>query len=155
MTFAYDSKPVLHDVGLEVHAGEIVALVGVSGGGKTTLVNLIPRFYEVEHGKITVDGTDIKDVTLVSLRRQIAIVTQQTILFNDTVYSNIAYGDISKSRQDVEDAASGGLCLRLHPPASGRLRHDYRRAGRPAVGRAAPAHRHCKGAAQGRTHPHT
>jgi ATP-binding cassette, subfamily B, bacterial MsbA len=105
VTFGYDSKPVLNDIDLEVKAGEIVALVGVSGGGKTTLVNLIPRFYEVDRGKVTIDGMDVKDVTQVSLRRQIAIVTQQTILFNDTVYNNIAYGDITKSRQDVEDSA--------------------------------------------------
>jgi ATP-binding cassette, subfamily B, bacterial MsbA len=103
--FSYDTEPVLHKVNLEVKSGEILAIVGVSGGGKTTLVNLIPRFYEVTHGRVSIDGIDIRDVTIRSLRSQIAIVTQQTILFNDTIYNNIAYGDIAKTREKVEDAA--------------------------------------------------
>jgi subfamily B ATP-binding cassette protein MsbA len=103
--FSYNTEPTLHNVNLEVKAGEILAIVGVSGGGKTTLVNLIPRFYEVMEGSVTIDGVDIRDVTLRSLRSQIAIVTQQTILFNDTIYNNIAYGDITKPRVKVEEAA--------------------------------------------------
>jgi subfamily B ATP-binding cassette protein MsbA len=77
----------------------------MSGGGKTSLVNLIPRFYDVSAGSIQIDGIDIRDVTLQSLRRQIAIVTQQTILFNDTVKNNIAYGDIERTEDDIINAA--------------------------------------------------
>jgi subfamily B ATP-binding cassette protein MsbA len=105
VSFSYDTEPVLHNINLEVKAGEILAIVGASGSGKTTLVNLIPRFYEVMQGSITIDGVDIRNVTLRSLRSQVAIVTQQTILFNDTVYNNIAYGDITKPWEKVEEAA--------------------------------------------------
>jgi len=103
--FRYDDEPVLKDIDLKVSAGEIVAIVGVSGAGKSTLVDLIPRFYEVYHGAILIDGVDIRDVTMSSLRNQIGIVTQQTILFNDTVRNNIAYGDIHKSDKEIIAAA--------------------------------------------------
>jgi subfamily B ATP-binding cassette protein MsbA len=83
----------------------------VSGAGKTTLVNLIPRFYEVTEGAILVDGVDIREVTIASLRAQIGMVTQQTILFNDTVRNNIAYGDIRKSEKEVIDAARAANAL--------------------------------------------
>ena len=105
VTFRYEETPVLKDVDLAIRAGEVVAFVGMSGGGKTTLVNLIPRFYDVTEGAITIDGRDIRDVTVESLRGQIAIVTQQTILFNDTVRDNIAYGDVRKSEGDIIRAA--------------------------------------------------
>lgn len=105
VTFCYEKKPVLKNINLSIKAGEVIAFVGMSGGGKTTLVNLIPRFYDVSEGRILIDGTDIRDVTLQSLRRQIAIVTQQTILFNDSVRNNIAYGDIEKSENDIIEAA--------------------------------------------------
>ncbi|UCG13754.1 MAG: lipid A export permease/ATP-binding protein MsbA [Deltaproteobacteria bacterium] len=103
--FCYGNEPVLEEINLTVTAGEIVAIVGVSGAGKTTLVNLIPRFYEVTDGAIVIDGMDIRDVTLASLRSQIGMVTQQTILFNDTVRNNIAYGDVHKSEEDIAAAA--------------------------------------------------
>jgi len=103
--FRYDNEPVLKDINLKVSAGEVVAIVGVSGAGKSTLVDLIPRFYEVYYGAILIDGTDIRDVTIDSLRAQIGIVTQQTILFNDTVRNNIAYGDINKSDEEIITAA--------------------------------------------------
>jgi subfamily B ATP-binding cassette protein MsbA len=96
---------VLKGINIKAKAGEIVALVGMSGAGKTTLVNLIPRFYEASEGAILIDGTDIRDVTLSSLRSQIGIVTQQSILFNDTVRNNIAYGDITKSEEELIAAA--------------------------------------------------
>ncbi|MFA5322203.1 MAG: lipid A export permease/ATP-binding protein MsbA [Smithella sp.] len=105
VTFCYEKKPVLKNVNLSIKAGEVVAFVGMSGGGKTTLVNLIPRFYDVSEGRITIDGRDIRNVSLRSLRGQIAIVTQQTILFNDSVRNNIAYGDIEKSENEIISAA--------------------------------------------------
>jgi subfamily B ATP-binding cassette protein MsbA len=105
VTFRYEDAPVLKQVNLIVRAGEAVAFVGMSGGGKTTLVNLIPRFYDVSDGQILIDGRDIRDVTIESLRAQIGIVTQQTILFNDTVRNNIIYGDVEKTEADVIRAA--------------------------------------------------
>jgi subfamily B ATP-binding cassette protein MsbA len=105
VTFRYDEIPVLKDVHLKIKAGELIAFAGMSGGGKTTLVNLIPRFYDVTEGRILIDGRDIRDVSIESLRGQIAIVTQQTILFNDTIRNNIAYGDIRKPEEDIIRAA--------------------------------------------------
>ncbi|MBN1365583.1 MAG: lipid A export permease/ATP-binding protein MsbA [Syntrophaceae bacterium] len=105
VTFCYEKLPVLKKIQLSVKAGEVIAFVGMSGGGKTSLVNLIPRFYDVSEGRILIDGHDIRDVSLQSLRRQIAIVTQQTILFNDTVRNNIAYGSFEKSEDDIIQAA--------------------------------------------------
>ena len=105
VTFSYDETPVLRHVNLKIRAGEMIAFVGMSGGGKTTLVNLIPRFYDVNNGRILIDGRDIREVTISSLRGQIGIVTQQTILFNDTVKNNIAYGDIDKSEAEIVAAA--------------------------------------------------
>lgn len=105
VTFKYDSAPVLKSVSLHVRAGEIIAIVGMSGAGKTSLVNLLPRFYDVEEGQILIDGFDIRKVTLKSLREQIGLVTQQTILFNDTVRNNIAYGSLMRSDQEIIEAA--------------------------------------------------
>ena len=105
VTFRYEETPVLKHINLEIRAGEVIAFVGMSGGGKTTLVNLIPRFYEVVQGAILIDGHDIRNVTIESLRGQIAIVTQQTILFNDTVKNNIAYGDIDRTDAEIVAAA--------------------------------------------------
>jgi len=105
VSFAYEETPVLKDIHLSIRAGEVVAFVGMSGGGKTTLVNLIPRFYDVAEGRIAIDGQDVRDVTVESLRGQIAMVTQQTILFNDTVRNNIAYGDIQRSEEEIVGAA--------------------------------------------------
>jgi subfamily B ATP-binding cassette protein MsbA len=103
--FSYQDEPVLKNINLRVAAGEIIAIVGVSGAGKSTLVDLIPRFYDVTAGEILLDGIDIRDVTIASLRAQIGMVTQQTILFNDTVRNNIAYGDIRKSDEEIIAAA--------------------------------------------------
>lgn len=106
LTFQYDNEtPVLSNINLTVPAGEALAIVGPSGGGKTTLTNLIPRFLDLKEGSILVDGVDIRDVTVASLRNQIAMVTQQTILFNDSVRNNIAYGDQQAPEQQVIDAA--------------------------------------------------
>ncbi len=105
VSFSYGEAPVLKDITLRIAAGECIAFVGTSGGGKTTLVNLIPRFYDVTAGRILIDGLDIRDVTMASLRGQIGIVTQQTILFNDTVRNNILYGDLGKTEEDIVQAA--------------------------------------------------
>ncbi|MGP8049401.1 MAG: lipid A export permease/ATP-binding protein MsbA [Desulfobaccales bacterium] len=102
VSFAYDQgRPVLHDIDLTVGRGEIVALVGPSGAGKSTLLNLLPRFYEVTGGAILIDGRDLREVTLASLRAQIGVVTQQTILFNDTVRYNVAYGSLSAKAAEI------------------------------------------------------
>jgi subfamily B ATP-binding cassette protein MsbA len=106
ITFKYGEETVLKDISLRVNMGEVIALVGMSGAGKTSLVNLLPRFYDVEKGQILIDGHDIRKVTLRSLRDQIALVTQQTILFNDTIRNNIAYGNIHCcSDQEIIEAA--------------------------------------------------
>ena len=109
--FRYDEEPVLSGIDLTVPAGEILAIVGPSGAGKSTLINLIPRFFDIDKGAITIDGHDIRDITLESLRNQIAIVTQHTILFNETIRNNIAYGDSQKSDEEVLAAAKAAHAL--------------------------------------------
>ena len=100
---------ILHNVDLEVNAGEVLAIVGPSGAGKSTLVNLIPRFFDATSGRILIDGHDLRNLTLGSLRRQVAQVTQETILFNDTVHNNIAYGQPDAKAALVEQAARNAL----------------------------------------------
>lgn len=112
--FAYENngeggRATLRDINLEVSAGEVLAVVGSSGAGKSTLVHLIPRFFDVSSGRLLVDGSDVREVTLASLRSQIGIVTQETVLFNDTVRNNIAYGQPSVSQKAVETAARAAL----------------------------------------------
>jgi ATP-binding cassette, subfamily B, bacterial MsbA len=102
---AEESPLVLHGINLEVKAGEVLAVVGSSGAGKSTLVHLIPRFFDVSGGRILIDDSDVRDMTLESLRSQIGIVTQETVLFNDTVRNNIAYGQPHVSQKRVEEAA--------------------------------------------------
>jgi ATP-binding cassette, subfamily B, bacterial MsbA len=102
-------QQILHNVDLEVRSCEMLALVGPSGAGKSTLVNLIPRFFDVTSGRILIDGNDLRDLTLASLRRQVAQVTQETILFNDTVRNNIAYGQPDAKPEIVEQAARNAL----------------------------------------------
>ncbi len=104
-----DSREVLKGINLEVKRGEMLAIVGGSGAGKSTMVHLIPRFFDVTAGRILVDGIDVRDVSLASLRGQIGIVAQETMLFNDTVRNNIAYGQPNVSQQDVERAANAAL----------------------------------------------
>ncbi|MFN9745349.1 MAG: ABCB family ABC transporter ATP-binding protein/permease [Betaproteobacteria bacterium] len=104
--FAYDpARPILHDLDFEIPAGKTVAVVGPSGAGKSTLARLLFRFYDVGSGRITVDGQDIREVTQASLRAAIGIVPQDTVLFNDTVHYNIAYGRPGATREEVEAAA--------------------------------------------------
>jgi subfamily B ATP-binding cassette protein MsbA len=105
VSFRYGDQMVLKNINLEVKEGKVIALVGMSGGGKTTLVNLIPRFYDVTEGAILIDGHDIRDLTIKSLRNQIGIVTQDPILFNDTIRNNIAYGNLNASDSEIVSAA--------------------------------------------------
>ena len=108
--FEYEERAtLLQDVNLRIGRGEVVAIVGTSGAGKTTLANLIPRFFDVTRGRIVVDGQDIRDVKLNSLRGQIALVTQETILFNDTVFNNICYGRTVQNEKEVMEAAQTAL----------------------------------------------
>jgi len=110
--FSYDGKrEVLKGINLSIKTGEVLAIVGSSGGGKTTLANLLPRFFDVTSGVITIDGHDIRDVTIKSLRGQIGLVTQQTILFNDTVRNNIGYGDQNLSENEIIAAAKAAHAL--------------------------------------------
>ena len=104
-----DSREILHRINLEVKRGEILAIVGSSGAGKSTLVHLLPRFFDVSGGRILVDHHDVREVTLSSLRSQVGIVTQETVLFNDTVRNNIAYGQPHVAMKDVEAAARAAL----------------------------------------------
>jgi len=104
-----DAREILRSIDLEVRRGEVLAVVGSSGAGKSTLVHLIPRFFDVTAGRLLVDGHDVRDVTLASLRSQVGIVTQETVLFNDTVRNNIAYGQPHVSQKEVEAAARAAL----------------------------------------------
>jgi subfamily B ATP-binding cassette protein MsbA len=112
--FSYDSegeegREILRDISLEVRAGEVLAVVGSSGAGKSTLVHLIPRFFDVTSGILTIDGRDVRGTTLASLRAQIGVVAQDTVLFNDTVRNNIAYGQPGVPQKAVEAAARAAL----------------------------------------------
>lgn len=109
--FKYNETMVLKDINLEVQEGEILALVGMSGGGKTSLVNLIPRFYDVSGGSVRLDDLDIRQASIASLRAQIAIVTQEPILFNDTVRNNIAYGNPQASDAQIKRAAESAYAI--------------------------------------------
>jgi subfamily B ATP-binding cassette protein MsbA len=119
--FAYDDAPdrfILRHVSLTANAGQVVAIVGLSGAGKTTLANLIPRFYDVKEGAILIDGVDIRQVNLASLRQAIALVTQDTVLFDDTIANNIAYGAPGASRQAIEAAARAAHAHEFIEPLS-------------------------------------
>jgi ATP-binding cassette, subfamily B, bacterial MsbA len=113
VSFCYEggeeNREILHDIDLEVRRGEVVAIVGSSGAGKSTLVHLIPRFFDVSSGRLLIDGQDVREATLASLRSQIGIVTQETIMFNDTVRNNIAYGQPHVPQETVEAAAKAAL----------------------------------------------
>src|SRR6185503_9227600 len=104
--FAYDREPVLLDLDLDIPAGEILALVGPSGAGKSTVVNLLPRFFDPDEGRIAIDGVDVRELSLATLRALIGIVTQETVLFNDTIRNNIAYGRGDLSLERVREAAA-------------------------------------------------
>jgi ATP-binding cassette, subfamily B, multidrug efflux pump len=105
LNFSYDGKPVLHDINLRIPAGSSLAIVGPTGSGKTTLVNLIPRIYDAEPGTVLIDGRPLREFCLASLRRSIGFVPQETFLFSDRIHENIALGVESASRADIHDAA--------------------------------------------------
>lgn len=105
LSFAYKTEPVLKDINLTIEKGKVYALVGASGSGKSTLAELILRFYDPTQGSICIDGHDLRDVNMSDLRNLMAVVTQEAILFNDTIYSNIAFGQQSATREEVEAAA--------------------------------------------------
>ena len=106
VSFGYENdQPVLRGINVEVQPGQVVAIVGSTGSGKSTLVHLVPRFYDVTDGRVTIDGYDVRDVTLESLRRQIGMVLQENFLFSASIMENIAYGRPSASRAEVEAAA--------------------------------------------------
>jgi len=111
VSFGYGEDDVLKDINMEIKKGSVVALVGKSGSGKTTIANLLPRFYDVQKGSIKIDSRDIRDFTLKSLRGQIAFITQQSILFNETVRDNIAYGDLEKGFDAIYKAAEAAYAL--------------------------------------------
>jgi subfamily B ATP-binding cassette protein MsbA len=106
VSFSYPTgAPVLHEISIEARPGETVALVGPSGSGKSTILNLIPRFYDVNAGRITLDGADVREFTLASLRAQVALVTQEPFLFDDTIRANIAYARPDAPQAEIEAAA--------------------------------------------------
>ncbi|MBW6482381.1 MAG: ATP-binding cassette domain-containing protein [Vicingaceae bacterium] len=105
ISFSYGETEVLKNINLRIQKGKTIALVGASGGGKSTVINLIPRFYDVNKGEILIDNKNIKEITLHSLREQIGIVTQDSILFNDTIYNNIVFGNETATEQEVIEAA--------------------------------------------------
>ncbi|MGM0550515.1 MAG: ABC transporter ATP-binding protein, partial [Bacteroidota bacterium] len=103
--FSYNADPVLKDINLTIEKGKTIALVGQSGAGKSTLVDLLPRFYDVVEGTISIDGTDVRDLKVIDLRHLMGIVSQESILFNDTIYNNIAYGKPDATEEEVISAA--------------------------------------------------
>ena len=106
LSFAYQEEMVLRDINMEIKKGEVCALVGPSGSGKSTIADLLPRFYDATQGRILFDGEDLRDCELTSLRSQFAMVTQDVVLFNDTVFNNIAYGMLGATEEQVEQAAN-------------------------------------------------
>jgi subfamily B ATP-binding cassette protein MsbA len=105
VSFSYGDNPALHDISLRIPAGTVCALVGPSGAGKTTFANLVPRFYEAASGRVTLDGTDVRRMRLADLRRNIALVSQEPVLFNDTIYQNLLLGRPGATRDEVMAAA--------------------------------------------------
>ena len=154
VSFGYGpERLVLRDVSLVIPAGETLALVGPSGSGKTTLTALIPRLWDVTSGAIRVDGVDVRDVTVASLRGQIGLVAQEATLFGGTIRENILYGRLDATEAEVVAAARAANAARLHQRPARRLRHGRRRPRLAAVGRPAPARGDRPGDPQGPADP--
>ena len=143
VTFGYDAGAARCSSGidLELEPGKTVALIGHTGSGKTTLASLIPRFYDVQQGRVTIDGADVRDVTLTSLRREIGVIAQDPFLFSATVRENLAFGRPGGDRRGDRERGAARAGARVHRAAAGRLRHGDRRARDHALGRPAPAAR--------------
>ena len=151
VAFAYDPKePVLKDVSFRIAPGQSVGVVGTTGGGKSTVVSLIPRFYDPTAGSVTIDGVEVRDYRLHGLRGSIGFVLQDTVLFRGTVRDNIAYGRPSATARGDRRSRQARQRGRVHRAHGERLRHPGGRARPHAVGRAAPAHRY-----RARHHPQT
>ncbi len=130
-----DSPPVIQGLSVTIEPGQLVALVGPSGAGKTTITNLVPRLYDVTGGAIMIDGTDVRDVTQDSLRKNIGVVVQDPHLFHESIRDNLLYAQPDATDADIERGVPGGPDLG-HDPATARwARHGGRRAGVPDVGR--------------------
>jgi subfamily B ATP-binding cassette protein MsbA len=129
VAFNYGEAPALHDISFEVKRGETVALVGPSGGGKTTILNLIPRFYEVSGGAVLIDGQDIRSVTMRSVRDRIALVTQEPFLFDDTIRANIAYARPGATDDEIEVAAKAAAAHEFIMALPGGYRTSVGEAG--------------------------
>ena len=151
--FHYGTRPVLRDVNLTVQPGEMIGLVGPSGAGKTTIVNLVCRFYDVSEGAILVDGVDIRSFPLDEYRRHIGIVLQEPFLFYGTIAENIAYGRPDATRRRDHRRRPGRPRPRVHPPPARRLRLAGRRAGAVSLRRRAAADQHRPGAVDRSAHP--
>ena len=149
----YPGRPVLQHVTFRAEPGQTIALVGATGSGKTSIANLIPRFYDVDGGRVLVDGHDVRDVQLQSLRQQIGIVMQETLLFADTVRANIAYGRPGATDAEIRAAARAARADEFIERLPERLRHRRRRARRLALRRPEAAHRHRPRPADEPAHP--
>ena len=154
VSFGYGAEPVLKNVDIVIRRGETVALVGPSGAGKTTLVNLLPRLYDPTGGRVTFDGVDLRDASLDSLRRQIGLVTQETILFDTSVRANIAYGDPAPPEERVRAAARAACADEFIEHLPQGYDNRRRRSRLAALGRAAAAAGDRAGDLQGCPDPH-
>jgi ATP-binding cassette subfamily B protein/subfamily B ATP-binding cassette protein MsbA len=153
--FSYvNGKEVIHGVDLTVPKGQTIAIVGQSGSGKSTLVDLIPRYHDVTSGELLIDGTNVKDLKIHSLRSLIGNVNQEAILFNDTIFNNIAFG-VENANGTGHRRGEDSQRPRLHNGEGGRLRHNDRRPRREAFRRPEAEDKHCQGDTQEPADPDT
>ena len=155
VSFSYEpNRPVLRDISLRIEPGHVAALVGPTGAGKTSIISLIPRFYDPDSGQVKIDGRDIRRFTQQSLRRQISLVLQETLLFHAPVWNNIAYGKPGATRSEILRAAELANAHEFIEKMPRRLQHHHRRARRDPFGRPAPAHRDRPRSDSKHPHPH-